>query len=89
MPGDPFVDLKISVNCRTKNQSSRKLGYQIKSSDRMNGFQVGSDVTVNPDCVAPIRGGLRNDVLFPVCVRCSRHQAAAGVRSVLSIRELG
>lgn len=55
----------------------------------MNGFQVGSDVTVNPDCVAPIKGGLRNDVLFPVCVHCSLHQAAAGVRIVLNIRELG
>ena len=55
----------------------------------MNGFQVGSDVTVNPDCVAPIKGGLRNTVLFPVCVHCSLHQAAAGVRIVLDIRELG
>ena len=55
----------------------------------MNGLQVESDVTVNPDCVAPIKGGIQNDVLFPACVRCSLHQAAAGVRSVLSIRELG
>ena len=55
----------------------------------MNELQVESVVTVNPDCVAPIKGGLQNHVLFPVFVRCSLHQAAVGVRSVLSIRELG
>jgi hypothetical protein len=44
----------------------------------MNEFQLESDVTVNPDCVAPIRGEAGNVVLVPVFVRCSQLYVAAG-----------
>lgn len=57
----------------------------------MNGFQLGSDVTVNPDCVVTIEVDVVNVVSFPVFVRCSQLKLllACGVRSVQNIRELG
>jgi len=45
----------------------------------MNEFQLESDVTVNPDCVAPIRGEAGNVVLVPVFVLCSQRYVAAGM----------
>lgn len=38
----------------------------------MNGFQLESDVTVNPDCVVSIEVEVVNVVSLPVFVRCSQ-----------------
>ena len=58
----------------------------------MNGFQLESDVTVNPDCVTPIEGEVVK-MLFRFQFLCAAHSCklplACGVRSVQNIRELG
>jgi len=56
----------------------------------MNGFQLESDVTVNPDCVAPIKDEVVNICCFQFscAAQSCKWLPACCVRSVHNIREL-